>query len=41
MRERITQMQKTVYNPDRGAHDKTMCDKGVTMHKGFLGPWLP
>jgi hypothetical protein len=41
LRARIAELQATVYNPDRGTHDKDMCLAGLDRHGGFLGPWLP
>jgi arylsulfatase B len=41
LRARIAALQKTVYSPNRGPHDKTMCTAGINRHGGFLGPWLP
>ena len=41
LRARIAELQKTVFNPDRGTHDKNMCKVGLETHHGFLGPWLP
>jgi arylsulfatase B len=41
LRTRITELQKTVYNPDRGSNDREMCLTGLSRWKGFLGPWLP
>ena len=41
LRARIAEIQKTVYNPDRGDNDREMCLTGLSKWKGFLGPWLP
>ena len=41
LRARIAALQKGVYNPDRGTHDREMCLSGRGKNKGFLGPWLP
>jgi arylsulfatase B len=41
LRARIAELQKTVYNPDRGGTDREMCRTGLSKWGGFLGPWLP
>jgi arylsulfatase B len=40
LRARITELQKGVFNPDRGTHDREMCLTGWGKNKGFLGPWI-
>lgn len=41
LRRRITELQATVYNPDRGSTARTMCLTGLSKWGGFLGPFLP
>ncbi len=41
IRARIANIQKTVYNPDRGSNDREMCLTGWGKWNGYLGPWVP
>ena len=39
--KRIRELQKTVYNPDRGAHTPALCNAAEKTWGGFVGPFLP
>jgi arylsulfatase B len=41
LRKRIRELQKTVYNPDRGAHTPALCNAAEKTWGGFVGPFLP
>jgi len=40
LRERITELQKSVFSPDRGKIDPQACAAAKNVHGGFWGPWL-
>lgn len=40
MRARITELQKTVFSPDRGVHERDMCLDGLSRWGGYVGWWI-
>ena len=41
LRKMITELQKGVYNPDRGSNDPRFCKDGLGKWGGFVGPFVP
>jgi len=41
LRERIREIQQTVFSPARGTVDPRACEAAINTYKGFWGPWLP
>jgi len=41
LRKRITELQKGVYNPDRGTHSDELCKVSKNKWNDFVGPFLP
>jgi len=40
LHERIRELEKTVFSPDRGLEDPAACGTALTTWGGFWGPWL-
>ena len=40
LRNKIKDLQKNVYNPDRGGKDPAFCTTGYKKYGGFVGPWI-
>ena len=41
MYERMVELDRTVYQPDRGAPDHEGACRQVVANGGYFGPWLP
>ena len=41
LRKSIHDLQKGVYNPDRGTNDPRFCKDGLGKYGGFVGPFVP
>jgi len=40
LHQRIRELEKTVFNPDRGLSDPRACYTAINTYGGFWGPWL-